>query len=569
MASRRSKVQRFLEWDGSYTLNGTCNQNNPPVPAPQPPNYPLIAMGPIMLGNSLRRRISPPSTKVSVRIVYVDRFWNPTSQCLAIKIRLKRPQHIQSMMLEIYKSTGAGTAVTAANLVYREVLDQNQVRSLLDHESAAPFVAPVTANRAGLIDSPYKIRVWVSSAANAYPASATAALENRGTNVHDQSGAGWGKTGISDRLVRSQYEWRQALRAGGTVASDREGINIARVVPMRTRVVMHTTWTAGNGAPPGTDAAAEDLLPRTISERVAFLFNRLVAAEQYITGTLNDSDDILRIFMAPEWYFKKHPYHSENERDGILAQVCARSTEYPNWLIIPGSVYWGRREGGVDKIWNTTYAISNGHVRHKYHKQHNGGDYTAPTMMPLDIGEQNGWMNVYTTWRGNPQAPPSLPGAESPFFQFDGLTCALEICMDTAMGTAMRTYCHLHPGGPGVDLHMAVSAGIPGGSRELTTARTNGYYLICNSSKLPAANKTNGPNAYQVTHRNGSLRQSAISYATNANDILWTPIDAGPGGKTFIDTPSAGTITPVDRIAVFPTLLQFANLLRAKPMQAP
>jgi hypothetical protein len=64
------------------------------------------------------------------------------------------------------------------------------------------------------------------------------------------------------------------------------------------------------------------------------------------------TDDDLNIFLAPEWYFRKHgavPF-THREMRKIVEDIKTKSLnpKYANWLIVPGTVYFGMGYDGVD-----------------------------------------------------------------------------------------------------------------------------------------------------------------------------------------------------------------------------
>ena len=51
--------------------------------------------------------------------------------------------------------------------------------------------------------------------------------------------------------------------------------------------------------------------------------------------------DVMPIFQGPEWFFRRpdRPYTPE-EKDATIAALAALSADYPNMLIVAGTMLW-------------------------------------------------------------------------------------------------------------------------------------------------------------------------------------------------------------------------------------
>lgn len=594
------KTTAYLIWDGITPAGGAlggCNgglallaaQGLPPDP-PLPP--PPVHHGHHGHGGAVV--LIPHAQRVSVRIHSLDAWFAPGRDRLAIRVQLKRVAQIGSLLVRVYRNTAPGTALAGGNIVYEEILTQAEIAALPNAPPGVP--APAAAGTAMTpAESPLRVRIWVSRRARVFvPLLGTGnepGAVARGECVHDQAGPAWGKAGVKSikrkfRLGDNPFSDRARRRLVGL---DAIGVNTTEVHQLDARVAMLTAYTA--------EAPDNSRMPRGRRARTSLLFEALDrAVAEVAQAPFNDPPHVLKIFMATEWFFKDDPFFDEATKDAIRDEIRDRSRDYPEWLILPGSIYWAEtvagpcarcpgalnHGGATVHVYNTLVAVASGRVLAEYHKQHDGGDLPGGGgVMPLQLVNENAMaaLTLATEWGADMVGgvvPPRRayaghPGSTSGRFTFDGLECALEICADTSYITAVRGYEAAHPGGLGLDLHLVVAAGIPESSPHATLARLNGYHLLCNAAASDGGNRGNASFVNQVNARVGSVAVSAGNalagvggqVTLNRFTIVGAPADREV--RDFGPTPAGRPFdAPVKRLHIYRTRLQFPALCRHK-----
>ena len=297
---------------------------------------------------------------------------------------------------------------------------------------------------------------------------------------------------------------------------------------------MYTHFRVASYNPVTSDFVHHPIDPRT---RLDTFMAALEKARALFAG---DGEEVLRIFVAPEWYFRTNRPYTVDEKHMVMDELRARSTEEPfrHWLILGGSITWGHPVGtriveDPEFHWyNTVPIVWNNWITH-YHKQHDQDDFpgdppryhkvwydSVPTGWDgADVGRhyhahrepgdrrpryyRKHWIvkpcvlqgeeghegaNAFDRWRANPgdDPPPAMrrqPNAKSCFFTIDGLQFCVEICADYTAGTAVRAY---REHNDGVDIHLVLSSGIPPDTPEnecsMSLACVGGYLAMCNST---------------------------------------------------------------------------------------
>jgi hypothetical protein len=86
------------------------------------------------------------------------------------------------------------------------------------------------------------------------------------------------------------------------------------------------------------------------------------------------SSNTIPIFMVPEFFFRNgnDPY-TKNEFYSLIDYWKVMSRKYPNWLFVPGSVWWGDRVTAEGRqamvVHNSVCVVNNGTLVHAYLKQ--------------------------------------------------------------------------------------------------------------------------------------------------------------------------------------------------------
>jgi hypothetical protein len=320
-------------------------------------------------------------------------------------------------------------------------------------------------------------------------------------------------------------------------------------------------------------------LPGKAVEQVNFLRKQILlpAAHQ----TASDGDNVLRVFMAPEWLFRQSappkatplekysgvPY-TQKEKEQIVSGLrgISKLPEFRNWLIVPGSITWGYVNQGTGKFnwFNTTPVLMGGTVLREYHKRHDQDDFKGPylekeVVKPAIVTSKNGGIvledgskgaTAFSNWKTDPDHYILIPSQQSntPFFDLDGHSFCMETCADFSSGTALREYAQTQPTGQGVDVHLVVAAGVPPGQKDYakSVARKNGCVIICDAGS-PQSSVQLRAAVYTIQDRQGSVKDSAIQFSDNPSapnetirgqkvvpadtDICWVGTHAAPTDK--------------------------------------
>lgn len=236
--------------------------------------------------------------------------------------------------------------------------------------------------------------------------------------------------------------------------------------------------------------------------------------------SVSDGSDVLRLFIAPEWYFSQSATNYQPSELGMLiAKLLAMSESFPEVLIIPGSIAWSlpfeldptptpqapkkswnpfrkkektpvepevsqpfglemnpaKKSGEI--VYNTVPVIRNKKIVHIYHKRIEGGE-----IKEKDRGKKFGF-----------QFP--IPGfgtmdrfENTGVFVHEGIKFGLEVCADHKQGTLINKDLGL-PDNPtienvndaGVDVQVIVACGSAIANGRIGT-RPGGHVLLVDSS---------------------------------------------------------------------------------------
>ncbi len=242
-------------WDGTYSDAGTCNgglasAELAAAAAGKAAKQAQEAAADVtaVLSEACCFCLSRPKQDVSVRIASTDRFFRPQHGHAEVRIRLKREYHIQSMLVRIYRNyDNTNRLLPAGGIVYQEVLSYTQVAALTQkpRKREKPDFAPQTPEEvekerkaflektakdgdgskwAAWKDTPFKVRIWVSSVLTPaqmfkHAADRTEPAEVRGRTAHDQST--WRNRVFKNKTTTGgdEFEARDIL-------VDRPGVNL-------------------------------------------------------------------------------------------------------------------------------------------------------------------------------------------------------------------------------------------------------------------------------------------------------------------------------------------------------
>lgn len=272
----------------------------------------------------------------------------------------------------------------------------------------------------------------------------------------------------------------------------------------------------------------------TVDKRLELLEENLAEAMQQ-SDEAGDGPDVLRIFMAPEWFFsRRNEAYNVQEMAQAIKGLEELSTRYPNVLLVPGSILWTDEKSAPpepekkkswnpfakkkepepfdkrgDLLHNTTGAFMGGKSLAYYSKQRDGSDTRfnsrskGPTLN-TDVPNIDKWVeNPEQTERHSSSAPHQ--------FELDGLKMGLEICADNGSGMLMRELYDENPEHEGVDVQMVVACGLGGGIPQAGTssAKEGGYTLLADGLRSNDEGARRTKPIAQVGHRDGSVVESS------------------------------------------------------------
>lgn len=208
----------------------------------------------------------------------------------------------------------------------------------------------------------------------------------------------------------------------------------------------------------------------------------------------------LQVLLATEWYYRVpgRPLR-QAEHDGIITTLETISAKYPEWLLVPGSIFWTPDPLGNARlrVYNEAPVLYGGAVIARRTKREQHDIDSSPAVRAIQ--------------RWGPDEPVAAPGYVTPLpivptqalcsFLHRGRTFCVEICRDQHVGDAVAGYLAL--GLPGANVYLFTSNGTvlsPG----FLPVVNNGLAVWCDGS---------GGGAYQY-HR-----------VTRANPLThnWTP----------------------------------------------
>ncbi|CAN5739945.1 hypothetical protein BH23ACT12_BH23ACT12_19660 [soil metagenome] len=94
-----------------------------------------------------------------------------------------------------------------------------------------------------------------------------------------------------------------------------------------------------------------------------------------------DPKGTLRLFIAPEWYFRPSKRsaiaYQLKDMKLIVKTIVDLSHQLPTTLILPGTVYWGQKERGETRVFNCAPAVFNGKLLSLHHKLDNADTFSS------------------------------------------------------------------------------------------------------------------------------------------------------------------------------------------------
>jgi hypothetical protein len=177
--------------------------------------------------------------------------------------------------------------------------------------------------------------------------------------------------------------------------------------------------------------------------------NYLISLIKRANGELGmDGPEVLKLFIAPEWFFRRKgdPYSLKKEVKPMLQSLLKQSTTpaLKSWLILPGSIVWGKKTGEKWTIYNLAPAVHNGQLLSLVHKSDEGMDIPRGQKNRYSWGIYDMATNLPPTAEREKEAikiskevftllgrkPKSLLKNCQGFFNCQGIDFALNICAD-------------------------------------------------------------------------------------------------------------------------------------------
>lgn len=204
--------------------------------------------------------------------------------------------------------------------------------------------------------------------------------------------------------------------------------------------------------------------------------------------------------------------YSEKEKKAIVDALSTATGEYPNLLLVPGTIMWREyvyfkklragierlREGSLSPVYNTAPVLTGGETLHLYDKKHPSDEIkTDVRLRGTEYGDQAERYRF-------------VPGTASGAFQWKGIRFGLEICADH-VGAKLRNELGA---GARVDIHLLLSAGMMP-DHKFNCAKSGGL-MINNDGSLTDAS--------QAVHRieTTGLLRSINRTAGNNEWRAWT-----------------------------------------------
>ena len=298
------------------------------------------------------------------------------------------------------------------------------------------------------------------------------------------------------RARRDRQREQQAVAAGGPYHAT-PGVPLrvdpALVIRDTVRVAaLHTRTSEDHGG--GTMLQAVGNAKATLAQLHQHLEAVLTAIEDELldAATHHVDHDLraaghapLQILLATEWYFRipNRPF-TQAERDGILTSLQALSLRYPEWLIVPGSIYWS-----PDPLANASIRVFNqapafyGEAQLAIRTKRESHDIDSD----LNVRAHERWGPDYPTAVPLVAPPATITAASQALCDFPlrGRNFCVEICRDQFVGDATKGY--LNAGQPGADVFLFLYNGttpVPG----FLPVVHNGIAVYCDGT---------GPGAHQ------------------------------------------------------------------------
>ncbi|WP_424101157.1 hypothetical protein [Moorena producens] len=205
---------------------------------------------------------------------------------------------------------------------------------------------------------------------------------------------------------------------------------------------------------------------------------------------LEDNAQTLKIFMAPEFYFRPDNVdvsYSMQEYRAIKDVLRNTISEFfPNWLVIPGTIMWKWDQNTVKRpnpLNQDVYFNTSLYIYKKLFQQSTGKVIEKAQASVID--------GIPTGRHGNPQDSgglatnelfigkyQTLPKKQKHKFVINGIICGLEICLehDLYANGLLNSLANSRDPNNGIQLHLLTTGGMPIQPQSVAT-RPGGYIL--------------------------------------------------------------------------------------------
>lgn len=165
----------------------------------------------------------------------------------------------------------------------------------------------------------------------------------------------------------------------------------------------------------------------------------------------------VRVFVAPEYYFSGHAItdgggtqiqsHSRDEKHKLYDKIKSTSSRYPDVLLIPGSIAYGKGSSKKRKYYGVCPIAAGGRILKKYYKQSNDTFQSETGFTTKNYGAT---------------------------FTHRGIQFGIDICLDHGHKRLKDSL-----GGGTVDVHVLISDGSAPSSTSLAAPIGRGVVVFC------------------------------------------------------------------------------------------
>lgn len=231
---------------------------------------------------------------------------------------------------------------------------------------------------------------------------------------------------------------------------------IAYQVPTVTRTAPYPNGQAIYGIPPGRIVNPPQLrgnvggLGPDAKTRIERFIGVMVEAQQTLQR-LGDNNHTIKVFMAPEFYFRpnnakvSYTYAQYRAIKNVLRETITAHNQFRHWLVVPGTILWewtantpGRpNPTGKSIFFNTAIYIKERDTR-------TIEKYAASTIDGIPTGRHGGGgTGGQSTDEAFPKYYQTPAKMEKHLFRIKGIKVGLDICLEHVVFSV------LNPAGPG------------------------------------------------------------------------------------------------------------------------